>query len=123
MSRTDPAYDEYLSTGIDPTNGELEEKPLYPRRKFYTVWYFHFRGDREKLIDIFEKYRVPYGFNDDMPFEPNYIVVESPEEGPHPVFEAMKNSNLDITGVGYERTHRLVYQRAYKSVFGEQPEA
>lgn len=48
--RQDEAMEEYLSTGVDPTGGDIEETPHITRRKFQRKPERDIRGTNEALI-------------------------------------------------------------------------
>lgn len=48
--RQDEAMEEYLSTGVDPTGGDLEEEPRTSRRRFQRRPERDIRGTTESLI-------------------------------------------------------------------------
>ncbi len=119
MDRTDPAYDEYLSSGIDPTGGELEEESAFKEKKYYSVCYFRMKGVDQRAIDVFEKFQVPYWLNTEFPSQPNQFAVEETADEPHPIYQALKESGADIQLLMHEPIHRLQYQHAWEELYGE----
>ena len=120
MDRTDPAYDEYLSTGIDPTGGELEEESAFEEKKYYSVCYFRMKGVDQRAIDVFEKFQVPYWLNTEFPSQPNQFAVEETADEPHPIYQALEKSGADIQLLMHEKIHPMQYRRAFQEQYGEE---
>ena len=122
MAHTDPAYDEYLSTGIDPTGGELDEEAFFNENRYYYVYNFSMKGLDQRAIDIFEDYRVPFSISDNTLVQPHQFAVEVTADETHPVIQALLESGVYIEIFPPERIHRLAYQRAYEQLYGEVPQ-
>ena len=107
-----------MSTTNSKYTDNLGEFSLSPEKKFYTVWSFDFQGNKQELIDVFKKYSIPYSFSDCTLIQPHQFVVQETAGDRSPVHQELKECGVDVEVLGYEPTHRIVYEHAYKECYG-----